>query len=185
MNFSRMIVGVVLAMTVSARAMAELSDRWRAARRRRQSPQPAPRTFDGKPISGIWQLEAQLPLTVVRLCGRTEFRDLFASSAAACPISRGPRLVKSDCVIRKTTRWGCVVPEPNYSRIRHRESSFNSRAVVILSGRRQPAISRMAALPGIRNRRNGYSTGKWEGDAFVVETIGFRDGICSIARAAR
>src|SRR5262249_39357475 len=59
-----------------------------------------------------------------------------------------------------------IVQTPGLIVILHEASAFRQ---IFTDGRPLPEINQPTF--------NGYSTGKWEGDALVVQTIGFSDGI--------
>jgi hypothetical protein len=148
---------------------------------------PAPRTGDGKPdLSGIWQLEARCP---PEGCGdypaAPEFADLGARLKGGLPYQplaaelvekRAAQLGRDDPVgscrpagaIRLLT-----FPPP-------RKILQLPGEVVILSERDvtyRQIFTDGRPLPHDPDPSwNGFSTGKWEGDTLIAQTIGVRDG---------
>ena len=191
MNFSRMIIGAVLAMSVSAHAQWLNYPTAGVPRLPNGKPNllaPPPRTADGKPdLSGIWQLEAQCPPGgCPDYAAAPEFRDLGARLdgglpyqpwAAALVKERSASFGKDDpvglCRPPGALRYLTFPPPRKFIQL--------PGLVVILSERdvtyRQLFADGRPLPKDPEPSWNGYSTGKWEGDTFVVQTIGFRDGI--------
>jgi len=151
---------------------------------------PAPRAADGKPdLSGIWKLEP-------RPCGAdgcpadylpgAEFFDLGAGLrgglpyqpwAAALVKERSEQLGRDDPVaFCRPSGVVRLLTFPPFRKFIQLPGLF-----VILSERdvtyRQIFTDGRPLPEDPAPTFNGYSTGKWEGDALVVRTVGFRDGI--------
>jgi hypothetical protein len=151
---------------------------------------PAPKTADGKPdFSGLWDTEKNRP------CPRDGCPDLEVSQefmnigwglkgglpyqpwAAALVKERSTQNGKDDpgtqClpigflrVLSTDGMYRKIVQLPGLLLVLHeRNSTFRQ---IFMDGRPLPADPNPSW--------NGYSTGKWDGDALVVETNGFRDG---------
>jgi hypothetical protein len=154
---------------------------------------PAPRTRDGKPdLSGIWQLEpAPCDPTSIQGCGADysaalEFRNIGARLKGGLPYqpwaatvveARTADLGKDDPVGRCQPAGALrLFTYPPYRKIIQIPG-----VTVILSERdvtyRQIFTDRRPLPKDPSPSWNGYSSGRWEGDSLVVDTIGFRDGI--------
>jgi hypothetical protein len=149
---------------------------------------PAPRTADGKPdLSGIWQLEARCPPEGCQdYPGAPEFANFGARLpgglpyqpwAAALVKERSAQLGRDDPVAWCRPAGALrllTFPPP-------RKLLQLPGVVVILSERdvtfRQIFTDGRPLPKDPEPSWNGYSTGKWERDTLVVETIGLRDGI--------
>jgi len=149
---------------------------------------PAPRRADGKPdLSGIWQLEAACPPEGCNdYPAGPEFLDIGARIKGGLPYQpqtadlvakRAAQLGRDDPVGR--CRPAGVIrlltfPPP-------RKILQLPELVVILSERdvtfRQIFTDGRPLPKDPDPSWNGFSTGKWQGDTLVVETIGFRDGV--------
>jgi len=149
---------------------------------------PTPRTAEGKPdFSGIWELEhAPCP---AEGCGDyaagPEFANLGAKLAGGLPYQpwaadlvkkRSADLGRDDPVARCLPAGAVrmlTFPPP-------RKIIQIPGEIIILSERdvtfRQIFIDGRPLPVDPAPNWNGYSTGKWEGDTLVVETIGLRDG---------
>jgi hypothetical protein len=151
---------------------------------------PPPRTADGRPdFSGIWKAEENRPCPAegcddMRI--NREFLDIgwkipgglpYQPWAAELARTRTADLRKDDpqskClptgIVRTHTTplYRKIVQTPGLLVIlNERNASYRQ---IFTDGRPPPVDPRPAW--------NGYSTGRWEGDALVVETRGFRDGI--------
>jgi len=153
---------------------------------------PAPRTTDGKPdFSGIWQLEPEGPCPEigcqVDYKAAREFRNIGARLpggalpyqpwAAALVKERTAQLGKDDpvgfCKPGGAVRLLTFPPYRKFIQLPDLVILLSERDVtyrqIFLDGR---------PLPNDPDPTfNGYSTGRWEGDALVVETNGLRDGM--------
>lgn len=156
---------------------------------------PAPRTRDGKPdLSGLWQIQPSPWVEIKPLVGNLndvfapgddlmEFSKYAFNILADFPPKEAPirpetaaamRLAKppgSPCLpgsisfinlIPATIKW---IQTPEMIVILH-EAGFNFRQVY-LDGRKFPEDADPLWL--------GYSVGKWEGDALVVDSRGFNN----------
>jgi hypothetical protein len=193
MNHWRMIFGVALVMSVSVSVQAQWLNYPTAGIPSLPSGKPnlsapSPRTADGKPdLSGIWELEARCP---PEGCAdypvAPEFLDFGAKLKGGLPYQpwaadlakeRTAQLGRDDPVAFCRPAGGLRIltyPPP-------RKIIQLPGLIVILSERdvtyRQLFADGRPLPKDPEPSWNGYSTGKWEGDTFVVETIGFRDGI--------
>ena len=152
---------------------------------------PAPRTADGKPdFSGIWQLEPDAPCPAlgcqVDYPVGVEFRNLGAKLpggtlpyqqwAAALVKERTAQLGKDDPVgFCKPGGAVRILTYPPFRKFLQLPDLF-----VILSERdvtyRQIFLDGRPLPNDPDPTFNGYSTGRWEGDALVVQTNGLREG---------
>jgi hypothetical protein len=127
---------------------------------------PAPRTPDGKPdLSGVWY--AQRPVDP----GKPEplpwaealLRERAANNAKDAP--------GAHCLPRGLTNAGALFPyklvQTPKLLVMLFEDDIPSHRQVFLDGRAHPKDP--------NPRWMGYSTGHWDGDALVVETVGFDD----------
>ena len=153
---------------------------------------PAPRTADGKPdFSGIWQLFPDAPCPALGCQGDypvgIEFRNLGAKLpggslpyqpwAAALVKERTEQLGKDDPVgFCKPGGAVRILTYPPYRKFLQLPDLF-----VILSERdvtyRQIFLDGRALPSDPDPTFNGYSTGRWEGEALVVQTNGLRGGM--------
>ena len=147
---------------------------------------PAPKTADGKPdFSGMWQAADPLPCNdVTRICTdlpiTTQFSNIGAGLKEGLPYTAwakeamqqragtdpythcispgGPRmhLLPTMRKIVQTPKLMVILDEYNAS---YRQ--------IFVDGRPLPEDPQPSW--------NGYSTGHWEGDRLVVESLGFRD----------
>jgi hypothetical protein len=191
MTSLRLILPTVLALSVSAHAQ------WLnyptagiplGANGKPDLAAPAPRAADGKPdLSGIWQLEAVCPPAGCDdYAPAPEFLDFGARLAGGLPYQpwaaeltreRSAQLGRDDPVAWCRPGGALRIltfPPP-------RKVIQLPGLVVILSERdvtyRQLFADGRPLPKDPEPTYNGYSTGTWQGDSFVVETIGFRDGI--------
>ena len=149
---------------------------------------PAPRTADGKPdLSGIWQLQAGCPPEGCSdYAAAPEFGNFGARLDGGLPYqpwaaelvkARSAQFGKDDPVA--VCRPGGALriltfPPP-------RKIIQLPGLIVILSERdvtyRQLFADGRPLPKDPEPTWNGYSSGRWDGDTFVVDTIGLRDGI--------
>lgn len=191
MNSLRMILPMVLALSVSAHAQWLNYPTPGIPRTPSGAPDlaaPAPRAADGKPdLSGIWQLEATCPPAGCDdYAPGPEFLDFGARLAGGLPYQpwaaklareRSEQLGRDDPVAWCRPGGALRIltfPPP-------RKVLQLPGLVVILSERdvtfRQLFADGRPLPKDPEPSWNGYSTGTWQGETFVVETIGFRDGI--------
>jgi hypothetical protein len=191
MNSWRTVFGLVLAMSVSAQAQWLNYPTAGAPRLPNGKPNlaaPAPRAADGKPdLSGIWRLEARCPPEgCADYAAGPEFLDFGARLngglpyqpwAAALVRERASQLGRDDpvAVCRPSGALRILTFPPP------RKIIQLPGLVVILSERdvtyRQLFADGRLLPKDPEPSWNGYSTGTWQGETFVVETVGFRDGI--------
>jgi hypothetical protein len=150
---------------------------------------PAPRTADGKPdFSGMWGWETPRP------CGAHctdsspgwAFMNLATNLKGGPPRQpwaeelvkkRGADLAKDDPNVRCLPRGAVrVLTDDYYKRF------FQTPDRVLILTERNMAYRQIFTdgrpFPADPNPTwNGYSTGKWDGDTLVVQTIGFRDDL--------
>lgn len=151
---------------------------------------PAPRTADGKPdLSGIWQpvSRSRGPESLEGQAQRaTQFWDIGLGIPGGLPYQP----------------WALEVRNKRMEDFSRSNPDVKCLPLGILQMQTHPMIRRIVQTPGfiaILHERdmeyrqiftdgrplpsdpnpswNGYSSGKWEGDTLVVETIGFRDGL--------
>jgi hypothetical protein len=148
---------------------------------------PAPRTADGNPdLSGIWIPEGDPSLgeqdppprffldIFGRLTPKTVPPELQPSGAAIYTRNRdnlGQRNPATNCLPRGVP-WADTTPSPykilqmpGLVVVLYEEGTTFRQ--IFTDGRRYPADSQPAWM--------GYSTGKWESNALVVDTAGFND----------
>ena len=151
---------------------------------------PTPRTADGKPdLSGVWDIEHNRPCPPDG-CGDMmigqEFVNIGWSLKDGLPYQQWARdLVKARMALNgmddptshcrsagivkthTTPLFRKIVQTPGVILLlSERDTTFRQ---IFTDGRPLPAIDKPSA--------NGYSTGKWEGDALVVTSAGFTDGL--------
>ena len=151
---------------------------------------PAPRTADGKPdFSGIWEPEMNRPCPpdgCADMKVPQEFVDIgwglkppppYQPWAAEAKRSRMEQNGKDDPVSRclpggvvklhTTPQLRKIIQVPGLLvSLNEMEATYRQ---IFTDGRPLPTIE----MPSFK----GYSTGKWEGDTLVVETIGFNDNM--------
>ena len=151
---------------------------------------PAPRTADGKPdLSGVWDGDRKPPCPPNGCDDNPsvrEFLDIGATLKAGLPYRPGMAELanarrqppKTDEPITRCLPIGIVE--------RHTHATF--RKIVQIPGLlvilneynksyRQIFTDGRPLPPDMQPAYDGYSIGKWDGDALVVTTAGFRDGI--------
>jgi hypothetical protein len=151
---------------------------------------PAPRAADGHPdLSGIWDIEhnrACPPIGCNDMFIGQEFMDIGWSLKGGLPYQPWARdAVKTrtasggkDDPISRCLPGGVVktLADPLFRKIIQ-----TPRFVMMLSERnatyRQIFTDGRPLPEDPQPSWNGYSTGKWDGDTLVVESIGFRDDI--------
>ena len=153
---------------------------------------PTPRAIDGHPdLSGVWQLEpAPCTSSAVQSCGgdypgAREFGNIGARLPGGLPYQPwAAELVKkrtADLGKDDPVAW-CrpagalrLLTYPPYRKI------IQTPGVTVLLSERDVTFRQFFTdgrpLPKDPSPSwNGYSVGKWQGDVFVVDTIGLRDG---------
>jgi hypothetical protein len=151
---------------------------------------PAPRSSDGHPdLSGIWQLRRPCRADAFNPCsvdaGGQEFAEIGASLPGGLPYQPWA----AEAVKKRTADFGkddpvawCkpagalrLLTYPLYRKI------IQTPAVTVILSERDVTYRQVFTdgrpLPKDPEPSwNGYSVGKWQGDALVVETIGLHDG---------
>jgi hypothetical protein len=135
---------------------------------------PAPKTQNGKPdLTGIWRVaDGRYLQNIAADIGEAPFQPwaaaLFKERAAA--LGRGrpsehciPHGVPDGMLVRNSPFK--IVQTPNVVVVLYEE--FNHYRQIFTDGRSFPPETSASWF--------GYSIGKWEGDAFVAETVGFND----------
>ena len=152
---------------------------------------PAPRTAGHPDLSGVWQLEpAPCAANGLNACGSDyrggrEFGNLGVNLSGGLPYQPwAAELVKkrtADLGKDDPVAW-CkpagalrLLTYPPYRKI------IQTPAVTVILSERDVTFQQIFTdgrpLPKDPDPSwNGYSVGKWQGDAFVVETVGLRDG---------
>ena len=160
---------------------------------------PAPRLDGHRDLSGVWKLEpAPCDPASINQCGGDytggpEFGNLGARLPGGLPYQawaaemvrlRAPDLGRDDPVAAcKPAGALRLLTYPPYRKFLQMPGLF-----VILSERdvtyRQVFTDGRPLPEDPSPNWNGYSIGRWDGDALVVETIGFRDGTWLDRRAS-
>lgn len=190
-------VVAVFAVAISAPLAVPLGAQWlkyptagvpRTADGKPDLSAPTPRTADGKPdLSGTWEMEHNKPCPAGGcddMQVSQEFGNIAWSLKDGLPYTPwAADLVKARKIHRDTPISHClpvgvmeshtvpffrkIVEVPGLFVILNEHNA--SYRQIFTDGRPMPIDPQPAW--------NGYSTGKWEGETFVVETAGFRDGI--------
>jgi hypothetical protein len=169
-----------------------------ASRRHADLRAPVPRTADGRPdLSGIWVGECGIYGRDACFARRSLFFDLARDLkpedvqhtpwAAAIQQQREARDHVDDpygyCLPPGTPRINFgggpfrIVQTPQVTALLYETLASMTFRQVFTDGRTLPETTAPSWL--------GYSVGRWEGDTFVVETAGFRDGGWLDTRKAR
>jgi hypothetical protein len=151
---------------------------------------PAPRTADGKPdFSGIWEPEKnrpcppegcadmQVPLEFLNIGSSLKNGAPYQPWAAELKKTRTEQNGKDDPVSRclpggvvklhTTPQLRKILQVPGLLvTLNEMDATYRQ---IFTDGRPLPPVD----MPAFK----GYSTGKWEGDTLVVQTIGFPDGM--------
>ena len=150
---------------------------------------PVPRMADGRPdLSGVWGGlgdVAEIPLDSVPVARNRQALDIAADVPGGAPLTqwakgilatrqnaKGARPEAALCLpaglpadmLRASFPFK-IVQTPSVTIILLEE--FNNWRQIATDGRALPPIEKSAWF--------GYSVGRWDGDTFVVETIGFND----------
>jgi hypothetical protein len=196
---SVVLVVFIVAIAISAPLAVPLGAQWlsyptagvpRTADGKPNLSAPAPRTADGKPdFSGTWEMEHNRPCAPGG-CNDTqaphEFFDIAWSLKGSLPLQP----------------WAADLAKARTASLRLDDPISNCQPVGIMELQTTPLLRKIIQAPGLflilseynasyrqiftdgrplpidpQPAWNGYSTGKWDGDTFVVETTGFRDGI--------
>ena len=147
---------------------------------------PTPRTSDGKPdFSGTWEAENTRPQGIDLRIG-DQFLDLGTGLKGGLPYQP----------------WAAKLVDERKAAHAVDDPETRCLPISIVRTFTYPTIKKIVQVPGLivildehnasyrqiftdgrplpidpQPSWNGYSTGGWEGDTLVVETIGFRDGI--------
>ena len=150
---------------------------------------PAPRTADGKPdLSGMWGWEARVPCGA--RCTDTQIGREFLNIAFS--LKGGLPYQPWAAELVKRRKADNAKDDPNVycmprGALRIHTDDYYKRIIqipgrVVILTERNMAYRQIFTdgrpLPADPNPTwNGYSSGKWDGDTFVVQTIGFRDDL--------
>ena len=151
---------------------------------------PAPRTPDGKPdLSGMWEMEANRPCPPEGCSDQrasNEFLNVGSSLKGGLPFQPwAAELMKTQAAERRVedplahclplgpirlhtfTGFKKIAQAPGLVALMYEYNA--SYRQILTDGRPLPEDPNPAW--------NGYSSGKWDGDTLVVQSIGFRDGL--------
>jgi len=129
----------------------------------------APRTPEGKTdFSGVWVVSGKTVLPS-EPSYKAEFQAIYDQRRAAKGKGDPESLCLPDGAVRVTDLPYKIVQTPKMI-VRLSEGNVHSYRRFFLDGRTQ-----QAALDVEPQTRSGISVGKWDGDALVVDTIGFDD----------
>lgn len=151
---------------------------------------PAPRTADGKPdLSGMWGWinigppcgahcnDLQISREFINIAATLKDGLPYQPWAAALVKQREERMAKDDPNVRCMPRGAPRIWTDDYYK---RLIQTPGRLIILTERNMQyrQIFTDGRPLPVDPNPTwNGYSTGRWEGDTLVVETIGFRDDL--------
>jgi hypothetical protein len=151
---------------------------------------PAPRAPDGKPdLSGMWEMEANRPCPPEGCSDQrasNEFLDLGRSLKGGLPYQPwAAEMMKTRAAERRAedplARCLPIGPIRLHTFTGFKKIGQTPGLVVLLyeyNASFRQILTDGRPLPEDPNPAwNGYSSGKWDGDALVVQTIGFRDGL--------
>jgi hypothetical protein len=148
---------------------------------------PVPRAADGKPdLSAMWQVAALLPCNdVTRICTdlpiSAQFGNLGAGLKEGLPYQEWAkeRIATKGPADNPYTR--CLTPGGPYMHLLPTMKKIVQTPGLILilnefnTNYRQIFLDARPLPVDPQPTWNGYSSGRWEGDTLVVESIGFRD----------
>lgn len=150
---------------------------------------PAPRTADGKPdLSGMWGWETRPPCgahcndlmpgwAFMNLGTNVKGGIPYLPETAALVKKRAADLAKDDPNVHCQPRGAVRILTDDYYK---RLFQTPDRLLILTERNMQyrQIFTDGRPLPSDPDPTwNGYSSGKWDGDTLVVETIGFRDGL--------
>ena len=181
---------LVLALAVTAGMALPLQAQWATRPAAVNRAAPAPRTAEGKPdFSGIWKPEDNRPCPPAGcndMVVSQEFVDIGWAIAGGLPYQPwAAALTKERMALNRTTDPNSRCLLTGIVRM-HTAPLFRKilqtpALLVILNERnvfyRQIYIDGRALEPDPQPTWNGYSTATWDGDALVVRSNGFRDGM--------
>jgi len=148
---------------------------------------PAPRTPDGKPdLSGLWQAAHPLPCDGVnRVCTdlpiSPQFGNLGAGVKDGLPYQTWARDKMRAKGLTDAPYMRCISPGgPRMHLLPTMKKLVQTPGLVIILNEYNASYRQIFTdgrpLPDDPQPTwNGYSSGRWDGDALVVESIGFRD----------
>ena len=148
---------------------------------------PTPRTADGKPnVSGLWQVSRLLPCDdVQRMCTdlpiSRQFGNIGAGVAGGLPYQQWARERMSAKGLADDPYTQCHTPGgPRMLLLPTMKKFVQTPELLLLLNEYNTSFRQVfldgRPLPDDPNPTwNGYSTGHWEGDTLVVDSIGYRD----------
>ena len=148
---------------------------------------PTPRTTDGKPnLSGIWQVARLLPCDDVRrMCSdlpiSQQFGNIGADLAGGLPYQQSARNKMSAKGPADDPYTQCHTPGgPRMLLLPYMKKFVQTPELLLLLNEyntsfRQVFLDERPLPDDPTPTWNGYSTGRWEGDMLVVNSIGYRD----------
>jgi hypothetical protein len=148
---------------------------------------PAPRTADGKPdLSGLWQAAHPLPCDGVnRVCTdlpiSPQFGNLGAGVKDGLPYQQWARDRMRQKGLTDDPYMRCIAPGgPRMHLLPTMKKLIQTPGLVVIlneynASYRQIFTDARPLPEDPQPTWNGYSSGRWDGDTLVVESIGFRD----------
>jgi hypothetical protein len=148
---------------------------------------PAPRMPDGKPdFSGMWRVENLLPCDDVRrMCTdlpiSAQFGNLGAGLTGGAPYQAWAQERIKNKGIADDPYTNCLTPGgPRMHLLPTMKKFVQTPGLLLLLNEFNISFRQVfldgRPLPVDPNPTwNGYSVGRWDGDALVIESIGFRD----------
>ena len=148
---------------------------------------PAPRAIDGKPnLSGMWQVARLLPCDDVRrVCTdlpiSQQFGNIGAGLAGGLPYQPSAKAKMSAKGPADDPYSQCRTPGgPRMLLLPFMKKFVQTGELLVLLNEYNTSYRQVfldgRPLPDDPNPTwNGYSTGRWDGDTLVVESIGYRD----------
>jgi hypothetical protein len=148
---------------------------------------PTPRTADGKPnLSGMWTAANALPCDGVnRICGdlaiSPQFTNLGSGLKDGLPYSPWAREEMKQRAGQRDPYTRCITPGgPRMHLLPTMKKIVQTpRLILILdeynASYRQIFIDGRPLPEDPQPSWSGYSSGRWDGDTLVVESLGFRD----------
>ncbi len=176
-------------MWLSAAALPAAAQ-WKTVPRPVDLNAPAPRTFDGHPdFSGIWKPEDNRkcpPAGCNDMVVSQEFVDIGWGVKGGLPYQPwAAKLTQERMALNRITDPNSQCLPNGIVRMHtaplYRKMIQTPALLVILNERnmfyRQIYLDGRALQPDPQPTWNGYSTARWEDDALVVQSNGFRDGL--------
>ena len=151
---------------------------------------PAPRTPDGKPdLSGIWDIEHNRPCPPPG-CADMEVGQEFVNAGWSLrgglpyqPWAADLRKARTEANGKDDPASHCLpggVMKSHTTALLRKIVQLPGLVVILKEANAsyRQIFTDGRPLPEIEQPTfNGYSSGKWEGDTLVVETVGFKDGL--------